>query len=38
VLAPLLADQSFAKGTIDLMSLFLKEPKEKNYQDGKGTE
>jgi hypothetical protein len=38
MLALLLADQSFAKGTIDLMSLFLKESKEKNYQDGQGTE
>jgi hypothetical protein len=33
----LFADQSFATGTIELMSLFLKEPKEKNYQDGQGT-
>jgi hypothetical protein len=38
MLVLLFADQSFAKGTIELMSLFSKEPKEKNYQDGQSTE
>jgi hypothetical protein len=38
MLALLFADQRFAKGTIELMRLFLEEPKEKNYQDGQGTE
>jgi hypothetical protein len=38
VLILLLADQSFSNPTTEWECLFLKEPKRKNYQDGKDKE